>query len=187
MILHAHPTARVKDLMNQGFSLGLIKALQSNKDCFHYRIWIVDNSGSMAIGDGRTFALTSKGKIEARYVTRWEEIQETVLYHAELAGTLGITTNFRLLNPVNNEPDEFTVFANGPEGVNQELRKGRNVVNRAKPFGVTPLTAHILHIEEQIKEIAEDLRARGQRVSVFICVFQCRARYSPICANKAFS
>lgn len=168
--------------------MGLVKALQSNKECFHYRIWIVDNSGSMAIGDGRTFALTSKGKIEARYVchqafsgccrfilislhlfnqqvTRWEEIQETVLYHAELAGTLGMTTNFRLLNPVNNEPDEFTVFANGHEGVNQELRRGRNVINRAKPTGVTPLTAHILHIEQQIQDIAESLRERGQRVS----------------------
>jgi len=76
--------ALVKELGNQGFSLGLIKALQTNRQSFHYRIWIVDNSGSMAIGDGRTFALTSKGKIEARYVTRWEEIQETVLYHAEL-------------------------------------------------------------------------------------------------------
>jgi len=154
--------------MNQGFSLGLIKALKTNKGCFHYRIWIVDNSGSMAIGDGRTFALTSKGKIEARYVTRWEEIQETVLYHAELAGTLGITTNFRLLNPINDEPDEFTVFASGADGVNQELRQGRNVINRAKPFGVTPLTAHILHIEEQIQEIADDLRARGQRVSIIV-------------------
>jgi hypothetical protein len=39
-----------------------------------------------------------------------------------LAGTLEMTTNFRLLNPVNNEPDEFSVFQNGPEGVNQELR-----------------------------------------------------------------
>lgn len=160
--------ARVKDLLNQGFSFGLIKALQSNKECFHYRIWIVDNSGSMAIGDGRTFALTSKGKIEARYVTRWEEIQETVLYHAELAGTLGMTTNFRLLNPVNNEPDEFTVFANGHEGVNQELRRGRNVINRAKPTGVTPLTAHILHIEQQIQDIADSLRERGQRITVVL-------------------
>lgn len=158
-------TARTKDLVNQGFSMGLIKALRQNKESFHYRVWIVDNSGSMAIGDGRTFALTSKGKIEARYVTRWEEIQETVLYHAELAGTIGMTANFRLLNPVNNEPDEFTVFAAGPEGVNQELRRGRNVINRAKPTGVTPLTAHILHIEQQIQEIAGSLRERGQRVS----------------------
>ena len=114
--------ARLKDLMNQGFSLGLVKALNFNREAFRHRIWIVDNSGSMAIGDGRTFALTSRGRIEVRYVTRWEEIQETVLYHAELAGTLEMTTNFRLLNPVNNEPYEFSVFENGPEGVNQELR-----------------------------------------------------------------
>lgn len=118
---------RMKDLLAQGFSVGLIKALNSNKERFRHRIWIVDNSGSMAIGDGRTFALTSKGRIEARYVTRWEEIQETVLYHAELAGTLGMATNFRLLNPVNNERDEFSVFLGGPDGVNQELRQGRHV------------------------------------------------------------
>ena len=170
--------------MNQGFSLGLIKALLSNKECFHYRIWVVDNSGSMAIGDGRTFALTSKGKIEARFVTRWEEIQETVLYHAELAGTLGITTNFRLLNSLNNEPDEFTVYANGPDGVNQELRCGRNVINRARPTGVTPLTAHILHIEEQIKDIADDLRARGQRVSYSVCLVTSDNHY--YCAGTLF-
>lgn len=120
----------------------------------------------MAIGDGRTFALTSRGRIEARYVTRWEEIQETVLYHAELAGTLGMTTSFRLLNPVNNEPDEFCVFNDGPAGVNQELRLGRNVINRAKPTGVTPLTRHILDIEQKIQRLADGLRERGQRVSV---------------------
>ena len=135
----------------------------------------------MAIGDGRTFALTSKGKIEARFVTRWEEIQETVLYHAELAGTLGITTNFRLLNSLNNEPDEFTVYANGPDGVNQELRCGRNVIYRARPTGVTPLTAHILHIEEQIKDIADDLRARGQRVSYSVCLVTSDNHYYCAC------
>ena len=158
----------MKELLNQGFSLGLVRALQSNKDCFHHRIWIVDNSGSMAIGDGRTFALTSKGRIEARYVTRWEEIQETVLYHAELAGTLGMTTTFRLLNASNSELDEFTVFEHGQEGVNQELRHGRNMINRAKPTGVTPLTSHILFIEQTIQQIADQLRERGLRV---------RARY----------
>jgi len=84
-----------------------------------------------------------------------------------------MTTNFRLLNPVPGEPDEFSVFQHGPQGVNQELRRGRNVINRAKPIGVTPLTAHILHIEEQIQEIAESLRERGQRITVVLATDGC--------------
>ena len=43
---------------------------------------------------------------------------------------------------------------------------GRNCINRAKPTGVTPLTSHILRIEDQIQQIAPSLRQSGQRVSL---------------------
>ncbi|KAL7563549.1 hypothetical protein ACA910_002216 [Epithemia clementina (nom. ined.)] len=62
------------------------------------RIWILDNSGSMAIGDGYRIVETSDGQIQGQVVTRWEELQQTATQQAELAAALRLPTQFRLLN-----------------------------------------------------------------------------------------
>jgi hypothetical protein len=129
-------------LLEQGFSLGLAKALSANADSFDHRIWIVDNSGSMQIGDGHRVT-TIGGNIVMQPVSRWEEIQDTVIYHSQMAAVLDSYTRFRLLNkPVKAVGmQEFAVSTPGNQyEIDNEIRQARLVMNRTKPNGVTPCT-----------------------------------------------
>lgn len=130
----------VSILLEQGFSLGLARALSANADSFDQRIWIVDNSGSMQIGDGHRVT-TVDGYIGMKPVTRWEEIQDTVIYHSQMAAVLNSYTRFRLLNKpaASVGVQEFSVGVPGNDVVG-ELRQARMVMNRTKPDGVTPCT-----------------------------------------------
>jgi len=87
-------------LTQQSWPQGLISALKESSQSFPRRIWIVDNSGSMATEDGHR--IVGEGE-NMKFVncTRWKELGETVEYHAELSGRGGWPTEFRLLNNPN--------------------------------------------------------------------------------------
>jgi hypothetical protein len=157
-----------RELVEEGFSMGLARALASESD-FAFRIWIVDNSGSMSTGDGHRIVETSDRKIEGQCVTRWEELRETVLYHAELASILRTPTRFQLLNDPgeNVGRKEFVV---GSQGCNrqEEMLVAKSVMQRTRPMGVTPLTSHVVRIETMIREMHAELAKSGERVAVVI-------------------
>lgn len=155
-------------LLEQGFSRGLAKALVENAQSFDHRIWVVDNSGSMQIGDGHRVN-NADGKITMVPVSRWEEIQDTVIYHSQMAAVLNSYTRFRLLNDpgVNVGRQEFSVGQTGKD-VEQEIRQARLVMTRAKPDGVTPLTDHIWEIQQEIRQMLPHLQRTGQRVAVIL-------------------
>ena len=92
----------------------------------------------MQIGDGHRLN-TVKGSIEMKPVSRWEEIQDTVIYHSQMAALLTSYTKFRLLNMPGKSVgiQEFAVGSHGNEAEG-ELRQARMVINRTKPDGVTP-------------------------------------------------
>ena len=79
------------ELIRQGYSTGLARALVENVNAFDFRFWVVDNSGSMLIGDGHRYVPSGKGdgSLKAVPCTRWQEISETVKYHAQMASLLG--------------------------------------------------------------------------------------------------
>jgi hypothetical protein len=153
-------------LIQQGFSTGLAQALVNNAGAFHRRIWVVDNSGSMQIGDGHCVVSTN-GKILAEPVSRWEEIKDTVIYHSQMAAVLKSPTVFRLLNDPGAKvgQQEFSVAEPGrdPE---KDIRTARLVMTRAKPDGVTPLTDHIWEMQAQVRGMLPELQRTGQRVSI---------------------
>lgn len=176
--LHSHnanislPVVAIASLKAKGFSSGLARQLAANAFAFANRIWVVDNSGSMVIADGHRITPTPDGKISQQLVSRWEELQDTVMYHAEIAGTLNSPTVFRLLNDPGPHigPQEMAV-AQGPAGtgnVQEEIRTIQQVMQRAKPVGMTPLTTHILQIQRALHQIAPRLRREGQRVAVIL-------------------
>lgn len=153
-------------IREQGFSSGLAKALAWNANMFSNRYWIVDNSGSMEVGDGHRITVGSGGKTVCQQVTRWQEIQETVQYHCEMASLLASPTHFCLLNPPDHGiPQAFAVAtSNNPSQTQVQLQNARNIMAMAKPTGVTPLTHHIYHVQNIISDKSEQLRRDGQRV-----------------------
>jgi hypothetical protein len=150
----------------QGFSTGLAKALVENKQNFHHRVWVVDNSGSMQIGDGHR---VNNGKVLS--VTRWAEIQDTVLYHSQMAAVLNSFTRFRLLNYPGQEigQQEFTVGGQGAD-VDNDIQNARMVMTRTKPDGVTPLTEHIWEIAAEVRQLLPQLQQSGKRVGRMVIV-----------------
>ena len=155
--------------------MGLAKALTNNSDAFDHRIWVVDNSGSMQIGDGHRIMQIGDDdgnnentkKVIAQPSSRWEEIQDTVIYHCEMAAALNSPTVFRLLNDPGPTvgKQEFTVAASDSQRTtNQDIRQAQIIMARAKPDGVTPLTEHIIDMREQIRGILPRLQRTGQRV-----------------------
>lgn len=178
-------TKDISSLSDLGISLpmGLQEALQTNADVYLKHFWIVDNSGSMNMGDGHEqnlLRIDCCGDAHATEdCTRWAEVQETVNCHAQLAAALGAPTDFKLLNPPKSGgPQTFRVgycgrrrlpFANpfarrGGDGA----QKMKSVLAKTKPGGMTPLPACIQQVRREIVSMLPQLRAEGSKVSIVI-------------------
>lgn len=185
-----HGSAPFRYLVNQGFTCGLASTvLESSQKAFALRIWVVDNSGSMSARDGHRVVPEEKKELK-RYdksstvsvgggdevgcriesCTRWEEICETVRYHAHLAAIMETPTIFRLLNdPGSNVgQQQFSIAEEGSEYIEEDLEIMENIISCAKPEGVTPLSKHIKEIREGLFSIASQLRSSGQKVCIVI-------------------
>lgn len=158
---------QIRQLKQKGFSTGLARELATNTLAFAYRIWVVDNSGSMQIEDGHRISLSLDGKIKQQRVSRWEELKDTVLYHSEMAATLDSPTVFRLLNEPGPEvgPQEYQIR---PGSASDDIRKLGVAMDRAEPLGMTPLTTHIRQIQEMLHRMAPQLRREGKRVALIL-------------------
>ncbi|KAL3777143.1 hypothetical protein ACHAWO_000923 [Cyclotella atomus] len=174
---------QIDELIEQGYSRGLIKALSENAYSYDFRFWIIDNSGSMQIGDGHRIVPTGKtdGSMKAVASTRWEELKETVQYHAKMSALMDSPTIFKvrfaLLDPLITRSCEISRLADkirmcvcehGREYTKSEIENVVNTMTKIKPGGVTPLTEHIYEIQEQVSAMAEDLREGGKQVAIIL-------------------
>ena len=163
---------QIQRLVDQGYSLGLAKSLELSRTAFAHHFWIVDNSGSMQTCDGHRMAETRDRKtVKMISCSRWEEIQETVNYHIQMAGLLETPTRFRLLNDPGAAvgPQQFSVADRGGNGsIDHDVQAALQIMKRARPGGCTPLTQHILEIHHEIRAMAPTIMANGQRVTVQI-------------------
>lgn len=153
-----------KELRNQGYTDGLIRSIQRNQDSFPLRIWVVDNSLSMTVRDGHILQqLPQSRRINVRDGSRWDEIVSTVNQHAKTAAVLEAPTTFRLLNPYKGI-EEFGVASENKDNLETTLA----TLHKVAPSGRTPLTARVTEIASDIAAMADDLRAKGQKVVVVL-------------------
>lgn len=154
-------------LNGKGFPIGLCNALRSSLESFPLRIWVVDNSGSMASGDGARFV--NQRKIRA---TRWAELGDTVMEMGELSTILGVRTDFHFLNPPSGGTQYASVGPDSADGLipmaQQVDLNGLKALMAKSPSGGTPLDQTVNNICKTIEPKAEKLRARGQKVVVVI-------------------
>merc|ERR1719437_167117 len=148
-----------EQLNKQGYLNGISKDLCRNMLEFPLRVWVVDNSGSMNIKDGHKFELNNK--MDVTRCSRWEELQETVIYHAGLASLLHAPTIFRLLN-ASEGTDELTIATKEKENTPQELKEIKDVMQSLKPAGLTPLTKHVYEIKDIIQSLTENEELYGE-------------------------
>ena len=152
------------DLKQMGFPCGLAEELGKTRAVYPVRFWVLDNSGSMMQNDGTSI----RGSISVQ-CTRWAELQETVNYHANLAGTLQATSVFRMLNDpgVRFGPQEFSIAEEG-KNVIEEVQSIKKIMQRCKPFGSTPLASHLVEIGKLIRVTEAKMRKKGLEAVVII-------------------
>jgi hypothetical protein len=148
-----------------GIPDGLMKTLLSNNDEFSKRIWIVDNSGSMGMADGHQLVSPKAD------CTRWNELEETVLLHAQLSSALQAPTEFRLLN--GKDGYAAPSFRVGYGTMRNSLKQAQTVLSSTKPSGSTPLTENIANIRSEIVRMLPELKADGTKVAIVIVTDGC--------------
>jgi hypothetical protein len=161
----------ISTLHAQGYSNGLIQALSRNTLAFPIRIWVVDNSGSMSMGDGHRIVETTKANnVRVIQCSRWTELQEAVIYHAQMAALLEAPTVFRLLNDPGRAvgPQQFSVAEKGKKFLQDDLQVAQTTMKRVSPSGVTPLTEHVREIRENVLTMREQLMDAGQKVAIIL-------------------
>lgn len=160
----------IKKLVGQGFTRGLAKSLSLNLTIFPLRIWVIDNSGSMQKNDGHRI-LMNGGNVKVVDSTRWEEIKDCVNYHVEMAGLLEAETWFRLLNDPGPSvgPEQFEVAnSTNSRSTYDEIRGALDIMSKAHPGGVTPLTEHISEIYQVVESLRPQLEAEGKKVAIIL-------------------
>lgn len=154
-------------LKNQGYAKGLLEAIEHNNGSYPLRIWIVDNSGSMNVQDSQRLVEYQDGRFKLENCSRWAELQDTVKYHAEMAGLLNAPTSFRLLNPTLGV-SRFGVAETGAENALEDLRVAKKNISSISPNGATPLVEHVYEITENVESMTNQLIANGQKVLVVV-------------------
>jgi len=172
--------ASLHALTGKGYPLGLIAALRGSLEAFPLRIWIVDNSGSMASSDGCRFVKrpgTAGGSASYKKVTatRWAELEDVVIGIGELTTALGVRTDFHLLNPPAAASQFVSLGPSDAAGTSAPPAAGKSAtldelkrVMATSPTGGTPLDASVHKICDMVEPKAEKLRAHGQKVVVVI-------------------
>lgn len=157
-------------LRSNGFPDGFIDALMENRNVVQQVFWILDNSASMRGPDGNRMT-QYLGKIRLLKCTRLEELQETILFHIDLAASISVPSTFRLLNhPGPNAGEQIFSVAATPEAPTHEhdVSMAKTTIQKVKPRGNTPLTEHIQAIRRTIDPMNEDLKANGKKIAIVI-------------------
>lgn len=139
---------------------GLKEQMVANWDTFPYRFMVLDDSGSMGHMDGTK--LMSSGRImKSINCSRWDEMGDAVKFHAELADMAKAPTEFCFLNASN------PIVVGETEDDGQAKNKVLKILSSG-PSGGTPLCRVLNGIHAKIKQMAPELRERGQKVSLTI-------------------
>jgi hypothetical protein len=141
----------------------------------------------MTVSDGRRLLETStQNDVRVERCTRWEELQEAVMYHAQLAALLEAPTKFVLLNNPSGEhaclPGEMSIAERGKEWIQADLEAVQSNFSKISPGGVTPLTLHLHRIHQSIQHLREKivlvLATDGRPTDAF--------GYSSVAVDRAF-
>jgi hypothetical protein len=137
------------------------------------RIWIVDNAVSMNRKDQCQFAHSGGNLFDfdartAVKCTRWDELKETVLFHARLAIMTKTPIFCHLVNSCPNVPQDIPIvsspYAKNFYGDQQGRRDWERLFQSIKPSGRRLLTRSIHEIRLQILSIKTVLQVKSQLV-----------------------
>lgn len=143
------------------FPPGLKKIIEDSSEACATRYWIVDNSSSMMIPDGKIIQYKN-GKYIHRNVSRYQELIETLKWHGRMATKLNAKTVFYALN----KPNSFTtnrIEVTNSSGLDELYR-----LCNTSPSGNTPLCATLREVITDIRKNSASLCATNKKVTVIV-------------------
>jgi len=163
-------------LFEQTFNEPLIKQLELASADIALRIWIVDNSSTMNIYD--RYRVDNHGIPDVEYsvtqdkrCSRWEELKETVLYHAHLASSLKAPTLFRLVKTGSNTAHEYHIASAKSlynDCAHRDLHDMEIYLKSMKPTGRTRITNSIYETRPHILLAKKSLQEKHQSVALIL-------------------
>lgn len=159
----------IDDLKLEGFTVGLARTLMRNTEAVAVRVWLIDNSGSLNNTDGHVVVRDlSQNKIRNVACTRWEEVTNTLLWHAEFNAKMGAPMVIRMVNdPGSNVgPQQLGVAASKNVNVDGELQRLRRLL-KCHPGGCTPLTVHLKDILASLRQVDSSV-LQDKMISIII-------------------
>ena len=150
-----------RDFLSQSaWTPGLIDLFLSNSRKVGIRHFLLDDSGSMQIGDGHLPLSTSRVP-----VSRWTELADSMRFHTNLLEKANIPVQIRFLNATSpNHPICMGGNAD-PDGVAKATVDG---IFEESPGGGTPLCAHIREIVRDIQRMENTLRRERKKAVIVI-------------------
>jgi hypothetical protein len=127
-------------------ALSNVLAEQESDVCL--RLYLLDNSGSMNLGDGGIVIQMADGSIWRQNASRWEELVDLARSHAEWNGALNVPAEFILLNaPPTTSPDRWCIAG---EDWQQQVCAMVAALKRHWPNRSTPLGSRLEEIRQQL-------------------------------------
>lgn len=138
-----------------GINYGLAEALAKEDAEIGLRLFLLDNSGSTAQGDGHVLqSLGGSGYCESIPATRWEEVCSLAIDQATWNASLGVRCEFLLLNsPDPDNPEEgrdFSVVDPRMGHVADQVRRLYMLLEKNGPKGVTPITPRLQSLQRRL-------------------------------------
>ena len=125
----------------------------------------------MVAADGQRM-VEIKCKIRFIRCQRWNEMKETVEYHAKNAAQFEAPTIFRLLNDPGGSvgPQEFHVARRNITRLEipEDLQIALTPIDAVEPAGCTPLSEHLEECRTVVQQMKNDLVQKGQKAVVVI-------------------
>jgi hypothetical protein len=150
---------------------GLADLLEQEAQQIARRVFLLDNSGSTSMADGKVLQDIGRGMLQEMPCTRWEEVVDMAQTHARWNMVLGVPCEFHVLNPIGDPNQEGTGFVvtsadRGP--AEPQLAMLTDFLKRNGPKGVTPLANRLGDIRQRIERERMELLQQGQRVVLII-------------------
>ena len=158
---------------------GIAELLKDESKMIARRVFLLDNSGSTSMGDGKYLAQGGRAGYQMVPCTRWEEICNMAIDHAKWNAMLGVPAEFHILNPMGGmgwmEGIGYAVVdtSSGKGDAEKQVEALRRFLQRnqpsgATPFFFTPLSKRLGDIRQRIQRERATLTQEGQRVVLVI-------------------
>ncbi|KAL7527561.1 hypothetical protein ACHAXR_002014, partial [Thalassiosira sp. AJA248-18] len=160
-----------ESLASLGLPSGLLSSvLQSYQSC-DSRLWLIDNSAFMKVRDSHVGRGGSDGIIErVDNVSRWQELQEAVAFHAKISSRCWMPTKYWLVNEQSGQSKKFNLCWSTPKDVPGEMNNIKHTLkNDTLDQSKCNLTKRISYISKSVAKVASDLSARDKNITVVIC------------------